>query len=134
MSSTKEDIDINEAFDNLLFAEDIAERSGYEEGYKVGRVRIIDGYHLGYHRGSTLAAQLGYYSGIIELCLLTKHLPDKVTCLAKKLLEEINNFPKFNSDTLDILNIFENIKFQYIKFCSLAKINATYPDTDKLDF
>ncbi|XP_015108395.1 protein LTO1 homolog [Diachasma alloeum] len=126
--------DINEIFENLLLAEEIAEQSGYEEGYNAGKNQSLKGYHLGYHRGSELAAKLGYYSGIAEHCLKSSiHLP-KVIEQAKKLLEAIQQFPTSNDETVDIIKNSEEIKFKFIKLCSLAKIDSTYSEADKLDF
>ncbi|XP_063992520.1 protein LTO1 homolog [Diachasmimorpha longicaudata] len=126
--------DINEIFDNLLLAEEIAEQSGYEEGYSAGKKQSLKGYHLGYHRGSELAAKLGYYSGIAEHCLNSSIHPAKVTEQAKKLLEAIEQFPITNDETVDIIKNSEDIKFKFIKLCSLAKIDSTYPEADKLEF
>ncbi|XP_011313341.1 protein ORAOV1 homolog [Fopius arisanus] len=126
--------DINEIFENLLLSEEIAEQSGFQEGYNDGKNQSLKGYHLGYHRGSELAAKLGYYSGIAQHCLNSSIYLPKVTEHAKKLLEAIELFPLTNDETVDIINKSEEIKFKFIKLCSLAKIDSTYPEADKLDF
>lgn len=126
--------DINEIFENLLLAEEIAEQSGYEEGYSTGKSQSLKGYHLGYHRGSELAARLGYYSGIAEHCLNSGTYSQKITVYAKKLIEAIQEFPKTNDETVDIIKISEDIKFKFIRLCSLAKIDSAYPEADKLEF
>ncbi|XP_015592048.1 uncharacterized protein LOC107266257 [Cephus cinctus] len=134
MSKSTENQDINEAFDNLLLGEEIAERSGYEEGFKLGQAQPHEGYHLGYHRASLLAAQLGFYSGVLEYYLKTESLSEKATKLAEKLRKDIESFPIINDDSVDILKTLDDIKFGYTKFCSLAKINPLYPEADQLDF
>lgn len=135
MSEKKEDFDVNQVFENLLFAEEQAQKSGYTDGYESGQNRLLKGYHLGYHRASLVAAQLGYYCGVIEQYLHSnKSTNEKVISLAKEILDNIHHFPKHNDDTTDILKTLENIKFKYVKFCSLAKLNPIYPETNKLEF
>ncbi|KAF7378919.1 hypothetical protein HZH66_015153 [Vespula vulgaris] len=124
MSEGKEDFDVNQVFENLLFAEEQAQKSGYTDGYESGQNKLLKGYHLGYHRASLVAAQLGYYCGVIEQYLHSnKSANEKVISLANEILENIHHFPKHNDNTTDILKTLENIKFKYVKFCSLAKLN-----------
>ncbi|KAL0113686.1 hypothetical protein PUN28_012666 [Cardiocondyla obscurior] len=136
MSQEEKDLDVNKAFEDLLFAEEIAQKSGYEKGYESGKEQLLKGYHLGYHRASIIAAQLGYYSGVLEHYLQSNDVKcEKTMGLAKKLLEDIcSTLPNHQDDNLDILKAVEDIKFKYAKFCSLAKINPLYPETDKLEF
>ncbi|XP_032691410.1 uncharacterized protein LOC116854040 [Odontomachus brunneus] len=134
--SQEEDLDVNKAFENLLFAEEIAQKSAYKEGYQSGKKQLLKGYHLGYHRASIIAAQLGYYSGVLEQYLQNNdNTCKKAVAIAKTLLEDIRStFPGHQDDNLDILKALEDIKFKYAKFCSLAKINPLYPEADKLEF
>lgn len=133
--SDKEDIDINKAFEDLLFVEENAQSVGYEEGFEVGKEQLVDGFHFGYHKGSLLGAQLGYYCGVLEQYLTTnKCNSEKAVSIAKTLLQDIYNFPKFNDENVDILKIADNIKFKYAKFCVLAKISSSFPEVDKLNF
>ncbi|KOC59175.1 hypothetical protein WH47_11251 [Habropoda laboriosa] len=136
--SDKEDTDINKKFEDLLFVEESAKHVGYEEGYEEGIIakqQWVDGFHLGHHRASLLAAQLGYYCGILEQYLSTnKCNSEKGVCIAKELIEQLNNFPRYNDTTIDILKTVDDIKFKYAKFCSLTKICSSYPEMDKLDF
>ncbi|KAG7200477.1 hypothetical protein KM043_001043 [Ampulex compressa] len=135
MSNEERDVDVNKAFESLLFAEEVAQDSGYQEGYEAGRNRTLEGYHLGYHRASLLGAQLGYYSGILEQYLGVNDTENnKVAAVAKKILDDIEKFPRQNDDTVDIENAMEGIKFQYAKFCAMAKISSVYPEADKLNF
>lgn len=136
MSQEEKDLDVNKAFEDLLFAEEIAQKSGYEKGYQNGKEQLLKGYHLGYHRASIIAAQLGYYSGVLEHYLQSNDAKcEKATAIAKKLLEDIHStLPDHQDDNLDILKAVEDIKFKYAKFCSLAKISPLYPETDRLEF
>ncbi|XP_011871220.1 PREDICTED: uncharacterized protein LOC105563872 [Vollenhovia emeryi] len=136
MSQEGKDVDVNKAFEDLLFAEEIAQKSAYEEGYKSGKEQLLKGYHLGYHRASTIAAQLGYYSGVLEHYLQSDDAKcEKALAIAWKLLQDIRGtLPEHQDDSLDILKAVEDIKFKYAKFCSLAKISPLYPETDKLEF
>ncbi|XP_012339767.1 uncharacterized protein LOC105734965 [Apis florea] len=133
--SDKEDVDINKKFEDLLFAEENAQYIGYKEGFEVGKKQLVNGFHFGYHKASLLGAQLGYYSGILEQYLsANKCNIEKGVWIAKELLQDIYNFPKYNDETIDISKTIDNIKFKYAKFCALTKIYAPYPETDKLDF
>ncbi|KAK0168239.1 hypothetical protein PV327_002063 [Microctonus hyperodae] len=135
MSVKIDNVDINTAFENLLFAEEKALKSGFEEGYSVGENQSLKGYHLGYHRAGILAAQLGCYSGVIDYCLNNKNdFSSKIVEQAKKLQCLIENYPKINDETVDILHLFDDIKLKFTKLCSIAKINSPYPETKKLDF
>lgn len=136
LSQEEKDLDINKAFEDLLFAEEIAQKSGYKEGYKSGKEQLLKGYHLGYHRASIIAAQLGYYSGVLEHYLQNNDTGcEKTIMIAKTLLKDIHStLPDHQDDNLDILKALENIKCKYAKFCSLAKINSVYPEADKLEF
>ncbi|XP_066595593.1 uncharacterized protein [Prorops nasuta] len=130
-----ENTDINKAFENLLFTEELAESAGYKEGYSAGKTQFLNGYHLGYHQASLLAAQLGYYHGILEQYLQTnRNDSEKITSLAENLLQDIKKFPRHNDDKVDTLNAMQDIKLKYAKFCSLAKINLLYSETKSLDF
>lgn len=131
----EEDIDVNKKFEDILFAEENAQYIGYKQGFEVGKKQLVNGFHLGYHRASLLGAQLGYYSGILEQYLnANKCNSEKGVCIAKELLQDIYNFPKFNDDTVDVSNALDNIKSKYAKFCALIKICSSYPETDKLEF
>lgn len=133
---SQEEKDVNKAFEDLLFAEEIAQKSGYEKGYESGKEQLLKGYHLGYHRASIIAAQLGYYSGVLEHYLQNNDAKgEKAIAIARKLLEDIRStLPDHQDDNLDILKAVEDIKFKYAKFCSLAKISPLYPETDRLEF
>ncbi|XP_025156478.1 uncharacterized protein LOC105183685 isoform X2 [Harpegnathos saltator] len=132
----EENLDINKIFEDILFVEEVSQKLGYKEGYKSGKEQLLKGYHLGYHKASIIAAQLGYYSGILEQYLQNNdNTSEKTILIAKILLEDICNiFPECQSKNLDILKAIENIRFKYAKFCSLAKINPLYPEADKLEF
>jgi len=136
MSQEEKDLDVNKAFENLLFTEEIAQKSSYEKGYENGKQQLLKGYHIGYHRASIIAAQLGYYSGVLEHYLQNNNVKcEKAIAIAKKLLENIRStLPDHQDENLDILQAVEDIKFKYAKFCSLAKISPLYPETDRLEF
>lgn len=125
-------MDVNKVFENLFLAEEVAEQSGYDQGYEIGKGRLFEGYHLGYHRASLFGAHLGYYSGTLHL--FQNHKSEKVVNIVKTLLDEIDRFPKHNDENTDIKAVFESIKSKYQKFCTLVKINSCYPEADKLEF
>ncbi|XP_078053746.1 uncharacterized protein LOC144479105 isoform X2 [Augochlora pura] len=133
--SNENDIDINNEFENLLFAEEKAQNVGYEEGYETGKQQLIKGFHLGYHRASLIGAQLGYYCGVLEQYLSSdKSKSEKAVSIAKQLLQEIYKFPSFNSESVDLMESIDNIKVKYAKFCAITKTSSLYPEADKLEF
>lgn len=133
MSDEVKETDINEAFENLLFAEDLAGKAAYEEGFAAGRNQMFEGYHLGYHRASSLAAQLGYYFGVLMHLKQSSNVP-KILEQVQRSIEDIEKFPVDNDDAVDIFDKFESIKLNFRKICSLAKLDATYPEANKLEF
>lgn len=134
MSEKGEITDFNEVVDNILLAENVAEEEAYKEGYAAGKNQMVEGFHFGYHRASSLAAQLGYYFGVLMYIQKTFDVP-KILDLSSKLMNEIKEFPVDNNDSsIDIFEKFENIKLSFKKICSLAKIDGAYPEANKLDF
>lgn len=126
---------INDVFDDLLFAEEIAQKKGYEEGYLVGKKELFEGYHLGYHKASAVSSQLGFFNGILEGYLLTHHenVSSKIKILAEQIIQDIKQFPQENSIANRNEN-FQDIKSKYLMFCSLSKIHVVHAQTNKLDF
>ncbi|XP_044005398.1 uncharacterized protein LOC122850302 [Aphidius gifuensis] len=129
-NNNNDDDDINDIFDNLLFGEELANKSGFEEGFNAGKCQSISGYHLGYHRASELSARLGFYSIVIKNCLDNSDNSSKINNQAIILDDLINKFPRDNTETIDIIKIFENIKLKFNRLCSLAKINISYSEFD----
>ena len=132
-----EDIDINLAFDSILQTEERISAEGYRQGFEYGRAAgTNESYHLGYHRGSEIGAELGFYAGVAEAWLSLG--PDAISEKARRhlhlLLEQLNNYPKTNVDSVDILALADNIRSSYRRVCSLLKINASYPESSKLSF
>ncbi|KAJ8681937.1 hypothetical protein QAD02_017729 [Eretmocerus hayati] len=133
MTKDLQEIDINEAFDNLLLAEDLAERAGYKEGFEAGKNQMIEGYHLGYHRATLIGSQLGYYFGVLTYLQQTSRAP-KVLELSKQLIKDVEQFPVHNDESLDIFEKFDSITISFRKLCSVAKIDAKYSDGNRLEF
>lgn len=133
MSKETGDADFNEVIDNILLAENVAEEEAYKEGYAAGKNELVEGFHYGYHRASSLAAQLGYYFGVLMYIQKSFDIP-KILDLSNKLMKEIQEFPVDNDSLVDIFEKFEKIKLNFKKICSLAKIDAAYPEANKLDF
>lgn len=131
--------DINDIFSDLLCAEDQLISEGFEEGYKKTlQNENIEAYHLGYHRGAELGAELGYYAGIVEECLSNyqnkNECSDKVLRSLESLQQKIASFPTENTESVDILALFENIRTHYKKVCAQLKLNAPFPETDQFSF
>lgn len=66
-----EELDINQAFDDIFLCEERIIQTAYEEAFQKGKEEgNPEGYHLGYHRGAEIGAELGYYLGVIETYLI----------------------------------------------------------------
>lgn len=131
--------DINDVFDDILFAEERVIDESYSEGFKLGvNQGNPEGYHLGYHRGAEFGAEIGYYIGIIEgfrnIHKNSSSGSDKISTLLEQLEQLLNNFPRTNAEDVDILELADNIRSKFKKFCAVAKINAAYPESDSLSF
>lgn len=107
-----------------------AKQSGYKQSFEIVKKQLFEGYHLSYHRVSLFRAQLGYYT----LLSSKNHKSEKVRSIVNSLLEEIDKFPKNNDENVDLKSIFDSIKSKFQKFCTVAKINSSYPEADKLEF
>lgn len=133
MSNKNKEVDVNDAFESVFLAENLAEKKSYEEGLAIGKKQWFDAFHLGYHKGSQIASELGYIYGVAIFC--QKNLKsDKVSDICTKLIEEIGDFPKENIETRDIVGELEKIRSRFKRLCSLAKIDYPNLETGKLEF
>lgn len=132
--------DINDVFSDILLSEEHLNKKGYDEGYINGALNgNIEGYHLGYHRGAEIGSELGYYLGFVQchLDILRKYQANDSDKKIKSLLSLqclIETYPTHNSELLDILKLLDDIRLQFRKVCSLLKLNANYPESNKLTF
>lgn len=127
------EVDVNNVFEKLLMSEDLSARIDYKKGYKVGKRNLLQGYHLGYHKTCSVATQLGYYKGEL-LKIPSRSALLKVDLQKKNLLSNIYNFPAFNDSSNEIEKSFDNIKFNFNKFCSMTKSDVGSTEKNKLDF
>nr|CAI5850417.1 unnamed protein product [Callosobruchus analis] len=139
MSSVTAEKDINDAFDEILFAEEKAINDAYGTGFKEGATQgNIEGYHLGYHRGAELGAELGFYIGVVECCLESCHnhftVSHKIQEELEYLKELLGCFPRENDETVDILSLAEEIRTKYKKVCARMKLNIPYPEKNTMSF
>lgn len=137
--------DINEVFDDLLFAEERLIEEGYKEGFNQSLSQDnTEAYHLGYHRGAEIGAEIGYYKGIVDIYLGRYKSADaaRSSAHAKKIVENLEtlneslgNFPRSNSENVDILGRFNHIRAHFRKICALLKCNhLLWDETDSLSF
>lgn len=129
--------DINDAFEDIFYSEELLTKSAYEKGLEKGKEEgNINGFHLGYHRGAEIGAELGYYLGVVEIHIDKTENKDskKVYNSLQKVKELIENYPKNNSEDIDILEKLDDIRAQFKKLCSLLKIDGIFPESDKLNF
>lgn len=135
--ASKDENDVNSAFDDIFLTEDRLSAVSFEDGFESGRKKgAEEGFHLGYHRGAELGAELGFYSGVVEawLSLDSKVTSEKARQSLHKLQLLLKNFPRTNTDSIDILASFDKIRVSYKKVCSLLKMNSSYPEATKLSF
>lgn len=130
-----EELDINQAFDDIFLCEERIIQTAYEEAFQKGKEEgNPEGYHLGYHRGAEIGAELGYYLGVIETYLIKDDLKEKVRVSLEKTKKLIESFPKTNDENVDILGKLDEIRAIYKKTCSLLKIDGKFPEADKMNF
>lgn len=131
--------DINDVFNDLLFAEEHLIQEGFKEGYsKSSAEENIDAYHLGYHRGAELGSEVGFYSGFVDECLrfYKNQLPEPTKTVKNLLALQnlIEVFPCENVEDVDILALLDNIRAQFKKICAILKITAKYLEIDHYSF
>lgn len=131
--------EVNDIFDDILFAEEKIIAKGYEEGFSLGAAQgNSNGYHLGYHRGAEVGAKLGFYAFVLKQYLEDfqsgSHNAIEKTKPIEDLLKVVKDFPFANVENVDILELLNNIGAKFKKICVLFKINIKYPDTDELSF
>lgn len=134
-NASNDDVDINDAFDAILLAEERLAEEGYERGFAQGaREGNVDAYHFGYHRGAEVGAELGFYYGVISG--VEKDLTDssKGEGLLKELKREIEEFPRFNDLEADLVEGLVKIRGKYKKLCAVLKISAKYAKPNELSF
>lgn len=134
-TTTEEQRDINDIFDDILLTEEFLEQQGYDEGFAdAAAAGNTEGFHLGFHRGAELGAELGYYLGVVEVYLKTTSLPDKQRSILGAVKSAILAFPETNDEEVDIFERSSQIRAQYRRCCALLKISGKYPDADTLSF
>lgn len=131
--------EINDVFDDILFAEERVIEKSYEDGFNIGASQgNPDGYHLGFHRGAELGAKLGFYVSVLEnyfkeLKFQSQYSSEKLNHL-NELVALIKDFPKTNVENVDIIELIDSITSKFKRVCVLFKINIKYPDGDKFSF
>ncbi|KAK6635702.1 hypothetical protein RUM44_000956 [Polyplax serrata] len=134
------EIDINDAFDNIVLAEERISNEGFEEGLLQGKQQgKIDGYHMGYHRGLQMGMEIGFYKGVIKVLktnLQNLQLKDqeKSFGLLKKIEDLVEQFPDDNSEDVDIMGLKSEIQVHYKKLVSHLKLRLSFPVTENLSF
>jgi hypothetical protein len=58
----------------------------------------------------------------------------KVVNALQNVLELINQFPTSNSEDVDIIAAYDNVRAKFKKACSLLKIDGSFPELSKLSF
>lgn len=111
----------------------------YDEGFKIGVLQgNKEGYHLGYHRGAEIGAEIGFYLGLVEKYIdyysKFEETPTKIINSLEVLKKLTLDFPKINSDEIDLFGLLNNIRTRFKKLCAQMKINISYPEKNNLNF
>lgn len=137
IQDTTAEKDINDVFEDLLFAEERFIEEGFTEGYNESLSQEnTEAYHLGYHRGAEIGAEVGYYKGIVDFFLNSSTVYDKkITENLLSLNENISDFPKYNCENVDIIAKLNKIRAQFKKTCALLKSNhLLWDEKNKMSF
>lgn len=130
--------DINEVFDEILLSEEKLIAESYKEGFKIGAVKgNPEGYHLGYHRGAEIGSEIGYYTGVTESYLnfaKDGNLPEKIIKSLNNLKTLLDNFPRYNTEDVDIIEQASIIRAKFKKVSAQLKIDVAYPEVSNLSF
>lgn len=133
---TESDRDVNEAFEDIFLTEEKLSEKGYREGFEDGvKTSNAEAYHLGFHRGAEIAAELGYYLGVLEVFYERREtFNEKLVKSIDELINKIKRFPDTNDENFDIIRGAVEIRDKYKKICALLKFNSKYSDADTLTF
>lgn len=138
MSQEVREVDINDAFDEIVFSEQRLSTEAFEEGYKKGTADgLKEGFHLGYHRGAELGLEVGFYRGVLSAIsddLQSSTLPPRIATVAQKLLLALDSIPDENKTDCDILQVVENARACFKQLMSLLKLPIVPPSTSSSSF
>lgn len=140
MVDTEQNKDINDIFEDILFAEENIVEESFQDGFQAGiKQENVEAYHLGYHRGAEIGAELGYYSSFIEyyqnsIKERSVDKPEKVLKTLVTLQALIGNFPQDNDENTDLKESLNEIRVKFKLFCSLLKINGNFSEREDLTF
>lgn len=125
----KNEVDINEVFEDILLTEEKIYELAYREGYELGASEeSIEGYHLGYHRGAEVGSEIGYYQAFAEHYNDNAEklkVPDKVMKNLRMLKQGCLEFPRINSERIDLFEALENLRVLYKKIAAQLKIKSS---------
>lgn len=128
-SSSPEDPEINQVFDDIAFSEDKFVKKAFVDGLLKG---LHDGdekgYRLGFLKGVEFGTEIGYYEGIVKAlrslhdqnpaCLTTKSLS-----VLNKLHSALASFPSINCPNTDLIDQRDQVRSYYKQLCSLLKLD-----------
>ncbi|XP_063700038.1 protein LTO1 homolog [Culicoides brevitarsis] len=136
-TSKSNDVDINEALDNIFMSEQNILEENYQKGFETGKAQgNTEAYHLGYHRASEIGAELGYYFAILKRQQQnpSPHTSERISKLISTLLTKIEEFPRFNDPNVDIIGSVTEIRSKYRQICASIKLNSKFPEASTLSF
>jgi hypothetical protein len=130
-----ESLDLNDAFDSIVMAEDRFREAGYNEGFKEGKLSgEKESLKLGIQHGAKIGMELGFYSGFAstwmkliseELIKNKESMSEKTVNAVKALNELIESFSL--DDPLNLDNDkFNRIRSKFKQVCSLLNMTPNF--------
>lgn len=128
-SSPAENLEINQAFDDIAFSEDKLVKKAFVDGLQKGlRDGDEKGYRLGFLKGVEFGTEVGYYKGIAKALRASYSqdpacLPAKCVTVLNKLHSALESFPSTNCPNTDLISQRDQVRSYYKQLCSLLKLD-----------
>lgn len=125
-------LDVDEAFDSLLMAEDAFRFDGRRAGEDRGReIGFTEGYHAGVDRGSKIGTEVGFMWGFccgLEKLLVVDERRQRALRTVRLLLESIKSFPVSDPSCETYVDELEKIRGKFRQLSSLLHIQRSIHD------
>ncbi|XP_037073007.1 protein LTO1 homolog [Pollicipes pollicipes] len=141
-----EPVDIDKAFDSIVFAEQTELDQGYKEGHEAGctEARAV-GRGLGFQRAAQLASEVGFYGGFAQQALAQLAAADGASDAASQQLRRarplllgltrlIERLPRHNSRDSDVSALLDTVRAKFRQVCAVLKVNPTAGEQKEISF
>ena len=130
-------MDIDDAFDSLVLAEDRLREDGRQKGIDHGRiVGFTEGYVAGIDKGSKVAAELGFMWGfcsVLQAMLAKEGKKERALKAVGGLLDSIASFPVSDPTVETFVEDLERIRTKFRQISAMLHIPRTV-EGDSLSF